>query len=137
MPGNDRLPDKFFQEQALGRPRKPEPSQPGGRMALETETCWFVLVNLLDFVVTYRMIGYGNAAGVRFTESNPIAAYFLNHWGVKGLLGLKLAVVVFVCLVAQYIYRHRPELARMLLILGTAAVAAIVIYSVRMFFQTQ
>jgi hypothetical protein len=108
-----------------------------GRIPLETETSWFVLTNLLDLVVTYRMIGYGNAAGIRFGESNPVAAYFLNHWGLKGLMGLKLVVVIFVCLVAQLAYRHKPELARFLLIVGTATVAAIVIYSVRMFFQAQ
>jgi hypothetical protein len=109
----------------------------GWRLALETETCWFILVNLLDFVVTYRMIGYGNAAGVRFAESNPVAGYFLDHWGISGLLKFKLGVVIFVCVVAQVVYRHRPDLARALLILGTAAVGAIVLYSVRMFFNAQ
>jgi hypothetical protein len=106
-----------------------------GRIPLETEMSWFILANLLDFVVTYRMIGYGGPSGVRFGESNPIALYFMNHWGLKGLLGLKLAVVLFVCAVAQLAYRRRPDLARFLLILGTIVVTAIVLYSVRMFFQ--
>ena len=137
MPGDDRLSDKFFREQALRTPSVQNDREKKGRFPLETETCWFVLANLLDFVVTYRMISYGNANGVRFGESNRIAAYFLDHWGLPGLLKFKLAVVIFVCLVAQYVHRHRPELARFLLIVGTAAVAAIVIYSVRMFFQAQ
>ncbi len=132
MPGRERISDTPFGVQPAKRRRRFT-----GRIPLETETCWFILANLLDFVVTYRMIVHGNAAGVRFGESNPFAAYFLNHWGVEGLLKFKLAVVVFVCVVAQIAYRHKPELARFLLIVGTVAVTAIVIYSVRMFFQAQ
>lgn len=105
-----------------------------GRFPLETETCWFVLANLLDFVVTYRMLLYRGGAVV-FSESNPFAGYFLNRWGIEGLLWFKSVVVLFVCVVAQLAYRRRPDLARLLLIAGTTAVTVIVIYSVRMFFQ--
>ena len=124
--------DRRFDTRLAAQPAKQRTYT--GRFPLESETCWFVLANLLDFVVTYRMLIHRTGTVV-FSESNPFAAYFLNRWGADGLLWFKAAVVMFVCIVAQLAYRKRPELARLLLIAGTAAVTVIVIYSVRMFFQ--
>jgi hypothetical protein len=96
-----------------------------GQLPLETETTQFILVNVLDFFMTYWLLQTG-----RFRESNPIAEYFLASWGpVKGMLLFKLALVTFVCLIAQIIAIWNLDRARWLLRFGTAVVAIVVIYS--------
>lgn len=98
-----------------------------GKLLLETETCWFVLASALDLIVTYILLSH---PVVRFVESNPVALFFLNHWGIKGLLGFKLAVVTFVVVLCQIIAHHNKRLARRVLFAGTAIVAGVVVYSV-------
>lgn len=96
-----------------------------GQLPLETETTQFILVNVLDFFMTYWLLQTG-----RFRESNPVADYFLASWGpVKGMLLFKLALVTFVCLIAQIVAIWNLDRARWLLRLGTAIVAIVVIYS--------
>lgn len=94
---------------------------------LETETAWFVLVSALDFAVTFILL---NHEDILFVESNPIAAYFLNRWGVKGLFFFKLIIVGVVVSICQFVARHNALLARRVLFLGTAIVSGVVIYSV-------
>lgn len=102
---------------------KPE----GWKFPLETETSWFVLVSALDFFVTYILLRHPE---IHFVESNPVAVYFLNHWGIKGLLAFKAAVVMFVVALCQIIARHNEGLARRVLFIGTAIVSVVVVYSV-------
>jgi len=104
-----------------------------GQLPLETETSVFILVNVLDFFVTYWLLAH-NEVGFNFYESNPLARYFLDRWGVvKGLLGFKLAIVLFVCLIAQIVATRKPETARKLLVIGTVLVFGVVIYGVSLF----
>jgi hypothetical protein len=96
------------------------------QLPLETETTVFILVNMMDFFVTFWML-----ATQQFHESNPIARWFLEGWGpVKGMLMFKLALVTLVCLIAQIVYLRRPEVARKLLVFGTVVVFGVVVYSV-------
>ena len=53
------------------------------RLPLEHETALFILVNVLDFATTYYMLMHRDSGDVSFFESNPVARYFLNHWGVR------------------------------------------------------
>ncbi len=100
-----------------------------GDLPLEAETSFFILVNVIDFFVTYWMLAVGG-----FRESNPVAAYFLHRWGpVKGMLIFKLSLVTFVILVSQLIALKRPETARRLLIFGSLAVAGVVVYSLMLY----
>ncbi len=94
---------------------------------LETETAWFILASALDFAMTYMMLKHQE---VHFVESNPIALFFLNHWGIKGLLYFKLGVVLFVAAICQIIARENLKLGRRVLYAGTTIVGAVVIYSV-------
>lgn len=96
-------------------------------LLLEAETSAFILASAMDFAVTFLML---NHEQVQFIESNPIAAFFLNHWGVKGLFLFKLAVVTLIVVICQFVARHKVQLARGVLIVGTAVVTAVVIYSV-------
>ncbi|MCA8996886.1 MAG: hypothetical protein KDA80_07870 [Planctomycetaceae bacterium] len=102
-----------------------------GDLPLESESLLFIMVNFLDFVVTYRLLALG-----RFRESNPIAEYFLYRWGpFKGMMLFKISLVVFVILVTQVIAMKRLETARLLLMGGSLAVIGVVVYSVRLFLQ--
>ena len=98
-----------------------------GKLPLETESAWFGLVSALDFFMTYILLQHPE---IHFVESNPIALFFLSHWGIKGLLLFKLAVVVFVAAICQIIACHNLQLAQRVLYVGTAIVAAVVVYSV-------
>ena len=97
------------------------------KVHLETETAWFVLASALDFAMTYMMLVHQE---VTFVESNPIALFFINHWGIKGLLCFKLAVVTFVAVICQIIARENLRLGRRVLYAGTTIVGAVVVYSV-------
>ncbi len=102
-----------------------------GHLPLEAETTMFVLVNMIDFFMTYWLLASG-----MFRESNPVASYFLNHWGpVKGMLYFKLGLVVIVCVVAQLIALKDVKKARWVLNFGTVAVVFVVLYSLSMYLK--
>ncbi|WP_437194541.1 DUF5658 family protein [Planctomicrobium sp. SH527] len=99
------------------------------QLPLETETTIFILVSILDFFVTYWLLMSGG-----FRESNPLANWFLEGWGVtKGMLLYKLALVTIVCLISQIVYPYRPRTARLLLIGGTVAAGYVVIHGLRLY----
>ena len=99
----------------------------------ESETSVFLLVSMLDFFCTYLLLMTGPAGGRQFVESNPVAAWFLNHYGiVKGLLGFKLLLVVIVCGLSQAISYQKPRVGRGILLFGTLVTTAVVLYSVRL-----
>lgn len=107
-----------------------------GKLPLEHETAMFILVNVLDFFMTYWMLMHRPQGRGVFIEANPIARYFLDHWGpIKGMLGLKLCVVGVVCVIAQLIALKKLETARLLLRVGTAAVAVVVVYSLTVYLR--
>jgi hypothetical protein len=99
------------------------------RRAFEHETSMFLLVNLVDFFMTYRMLMQRSEDSVGFVESNPVARYFLDHWGVKGLLWFKLGIVLLIVFITILIADKRPGTARGLLLAGTVTTAAVVLYS--------
>ena len=103
------------------------------KLPLETETTIFILVNVLDFAMTWWMLLHRELGMGDFYESNPVARYFLDRWGVKGLLMFKMAVVAFVCVIAQIVATKREASGRFLLVVGTLVVSAVVIYSLKLF----
>lgn len=103
-------------------------------MKAREETLTFIFVNLLDYFMTYITLYYSHMPNsplrMRLFESNPIAAYFINHWGpLKGMLGFKLGLVVFVCVVTQAIAHRHEQRAKRVLNLGSLLVGAVVAYS--------
>ncbi len=114
-------------------PTKPSPGlfRP---ILLPNETLWFVLVNVLDYLMTYIVLYTSHSEDSplqhALIESNPIAGYFINHWGlIKGLLGFKLGMVVAICLITQRIALRQPRTAKLVLNFGTIVTAVVVIYS--------
>jgi len=116
------------------RPPRQQSQRLMGEVQLPDETLWFVLVNVLDYLMTYIVLYtshmHGSPLQLRLIESNPIAAYFINHWGpLKGLLGFKLGMVVAICLITQRIALRQPRTAKLVLNFGTLVTAVVVIYS--------
>jgi hypothetical protein len=96
----------------------------------ESETSWFLLASLADFGMTYFLLFHGG-----FRESNPVALYFLNHWGPRGLLYFKCSLMAVVCVVTQLIATQRPKTAAAILRLGTLVVGGVVAYSLVLYLK--
>lgn len=99
---------------------------------LPQETLILCLVSALDVAMTIRLLTRGD---LRFTESNPVAAYFLNRWGLEGMAYFKGGMTLFVCLVTQMIARKHERLARQVLGLATLIILSVVLYSVWLHFH--
>lgn len=94
------------------------------RLPLEQETVRFIFVSALDVFLTYLLIVQDG-----FHEGNPVARFFLNHWGMRGMIYFKFGMVAFVAVLAQIIARRQLETARRLLNLATVIVICVLIYS--------
>ncbi len=103
-------------------------------MLFETEVSWFVLASALDVALTFLVLHYSNNDLTRgtFVESNPIAQWFISHWGFRGMAGYKLLMTLIVVVIAEFVGRQKPLVARMLLWGGTFVVASVVMHSVRL-----
>ncbi len=102
-----------------------------GQLPLEAETSMFILVNMLDFFMTYWLL---HADLVQ--ESNPVAKYFLDRWGpIKGMLYFKLGLVVVVCLITQIVALKDLAKAKWVLNFGTIVVSGVVIYSLVLYLR--
>ena len=93
------------------------------QLPLQSETSYFILVNVLDIVFTNILLR------MHAMEANPIANYILMHWGFHGMIAFKLLLVACVCLITQLIAVHHLRRARQTLYLGTVIVGAVVAYS--------
>ena len=95
-----------------------------GHLPFERETSVFILVSMLDVFMTYILLRSGH-----FRESNPIADFFIRHWGGKGMIYFKLSMTAFVCVLSQIIALKKPASAEFILKIGTLIVGCVVIYS--------
>lgn len=88
-------------------------------------------MNALDIFVTYVVLRFSAEGHTRnyMYESNAVARFVIHHWGIKGMVYFKLAVVAFVTVIAQVVAARRIELARRLLLLGSLIVGCVVVYS--------
>lgn len=96
------------------------------QLPLQTETSWFILINVLDLVLTNILL-QRNAI-----EANPLANMVFVYYGFVGMIAFKLVSVLFVCLAAQIIATKSPSKAKWLLWFGCAVVGAVLIYSARL-----
>lgn len=109
---------------------KPEPRSPfhflfQHRLSLETETCWFLLLGVLDLVLTTVLLNTGAAH-----EANPLARFFLFAGGLHGLIGYKCGLLTVALVAAQVIMLRRPGAAKAVLHTGIGLQFAVVAYSV-------
>lgn len=96
------------------------------QLPLQTETSWFILINVLDLVLTNILL-QRNAI-----EANPLANMVFVYYGFVGMIAFKLVSVLFVCLAAQIIATKSHSKAKWLLWFGCAVVGAVLIYSARL-----
>lgn len=96
------------------------------QLPLQTETSWFILINVLDLVLTNVLL-QRNAI-----EANPLANMVFVYYGFVGMIVFKLASVFFVCSAAQIIAAKSISKAKWLLWFGCAVVGAVLIYSCRL-----
>jgi hypothetical protein len=103
-------------------------------LQFESEVSWFVLVSILDIVMTGLALRF--SAEGRTTspiiESNPVAHWVLARWGIQGLAIFKLAMTAVVVTIAEIVGRTRPQVARGLLGGGILVVSGVVIYTIRL-----
>ena len=98
------------------------------RGLLEFEKSLFVIVNMMDVVMTSLLLNTGS-----FVECNPIAAFVISKWGFTGMTMLKLLVIALVLLISNVIAIWRIRTSRYLLNFGSLLVGTVVVYSVFLF----
>lgn len=105
-----------------------------GRPPLETEIAWFLLVSALDVVFTHIALHLSSigATQLNFVESNPIARWVIENYGVRGMVVFKASSSLLVVGIALGIRPFRPLVSRLLLLGGTIVVGAVVVYTVRL-----
>ena len=109
----------------------------GDDLPLETETCRFILISMLDVFMTFLLLYLSNRRMMTnvVIESNPVARFFIEHWGTNGLIWFKIAMVILVVLATQAVAISRPIVAQCTLNLGSCVVGSVVIYSVYLLVQ--
>ena len=111
----------------------------GGELLLETETCRFVLISLLDLFMTFLLLYFSNRGMMRnvVVESNPVARYFISGWGTLGLVWFKIVMVTLIVLATQVVATRRPAVAQLVLNGATLFVGSVVAYSVLLLVQNR
>jgi hypothetical protein len=99
---------------------------------LPQETLILIVVSALDVIMTFSLLTRGDD---RFNESNPIARYFLDRWGMRGMAYFKGAMTLLVCVITQIVARKNELLAKRVLELATLIIVFVVIYSVSLHFR--
>lgn len=103
-----------------------------GQFFFEAETLVYVLLSIADLVMTHFLLQQ-SIPGLQFVESNPVARFFLDHWGPKGMVYFKFSMVAVVCIVTQVIARYRPTTARLVLLFAIVMMLYVVVFSVRLY----
>jgi len=90
-------------------------------LSLDTQTVWFTLRSAVEIRITYLLL-------TKNAVVNPVGAFFINLWGVGGIVIFKVALVAFIVVAVQIIAQKRPRTAHALLSFGTKVVVAVLIY---------
>ena len=69
----------------------------------------FVLLSLADLLATLKLMKNG------VSEGNPTARAMLEHFGIPGFIGYKIALVALLLVVVRIIWRDKPATGRVLL----------------------
>ena len=93
------------------------------QLPLQSETSTFILINVLDIVMTNILLR-ANAI-----EANPFAKYFFDRWGFRGMIAFKMLSVAVVCILTQWIAIKNLYRAKQVLYLGCILVGFVVLYS--------
>ena len=108
----------------------PRPKRPSARFLYETTL--FVVVSVIDILMTHRLIRTG-----RFRESNPVAKFFYDHWDMSGMIIFKMTMVAVVVVLTQAIALRSPGRANFVLRLAICVVSVVVIYSLLLLLRSR
>jgi hypothetical protein len=100
-------------------------------LPLQRESSLFLIVSVLDVLMTCLLLEdlTGVTGRTIFYESNPVARYFFNGWGLGGIIYFKFGMVAFIEIIAHVIAIKKVPVGRRLLDFGTLIVSVVVIYS--------
>jgi hypothetical protein len=87
---------------------------------------FFLVLSVADFTLTWHLL---QRAGGQARESNPVACWWLAHFGWPGLAGFKLGLAGVVAILVRVVARRRPPAARLVLRFGCSVLLAVVLYS--------
>ena len=94
------------------------------KVHLPPEALLFVIVSVGDILMTWKLLNRGG-----FYESNGLARWFLNHWGMKGMIYFKMAMCAFVIVLSQIIARYDKDKSLWVLRTGVIIVGVVILYS--------
>ncbi len=94
-------------------------------LSLESETSWFLLLGVLDLVMTTVLLNTGVAH-----EANPLARLFLFTNGLHGLIAYKFGLLTVAAVSVQIITLRHPRAAKAVLHTGIGVQSLVVVYSV-------
>lgn len=95
-------------------------------LSMRVKLLLFLLLNAVDFLATWWLLHEQTAD---FYEGNPVARWWLTHYGWLGLAAFKTAIVVLASLLVAVVSRRRPVVGQRLLLFGCVTVAAVVCHS--------
>lgn len=95
------------------------------------ETWIYAALSGLDIFLTYQLL-----VRLDHVEANPLARYFIEGWGLKGMVWFKLGMTAFVLTLVHALLQKKEVYARTVVRLGTAAVGAVDCYSIWLLLRT-
>lgn len=84
----------------------------------------YAVLSGLDIFLTYRLL-----VTQQHVEANPIARYFIDGWGLKGMVWFKLGMTVFVLAVIHSLFQKKEAYSRGVVRLGVVVVGCVDVYS--------
>jgi len=87
----------------------------------------FIALSLSDLASTWWLL---ERSGRVVCEGNPVADWWLSHYGWPGLAGFKASMVLLVICVTTIISRQRPRVASRTLGFACATLALVMLHSV-------
>jgi hypothetical protein len=96
------------------------------RVAIERGLLLFTALSVADLSLTWLLLERARGCAC---ESNPVASWWLAHFGLPGLAGFKGGIVLLVAALVLFVARHRPGAARRVLVFGCSILLGVVLYS--------
>lgn len=86
----------------------------------------FTVLSFADLLLTWRLLEHGNGW---LYESNPVAAWWLSHFGWPGMAAFKMTGVFVVAALTVVISRSQPRTGGWVLAFACSALGLVVLYS--------
>lgn len=88
-------------------------------------TWGYLVLSGCDILFTYQLL-----VTQKHVEANPLARFFIDGWGLKGMVWFKLSMTAFVLSLVHALLQKREDYARMVIRLGAVIVFGVDCYSV-------